>query len=1070
MRSVPRALEFVLFGTLSIAIAAAGQTPAPISVPAPQKPDLLSFSKEAMVIEDLQVQVRFENDGKTVYDISLRAKIQSESAVRDNGLLAFSYFTSNESLDIKYVRVRKPDGTLIETPLDSVQDLTSDVARSAPMYTDQHEKHVPVKGLSVGDSLEYRTVSITSKPLAPGQFWFSYNFSKQAITLHEVLELNVPKDRAVRVLSPGNSPSVSEDGARRIYTFQSSHLKKDPDPEKWVQASKGDPPPEVQVSSFSTWDEVAAWYGSLQKPSMQMTPEIRAKAEELTRGKNTDTEKIQAIYNYVSTKFRYISISLGRGRYAPHAASEILANQFGDCKDKHTLLATLLQAIGIDAYPVLISSTMKIDSETPTPGLFDHVITAVPQNGSFLWLDSTPGVAPLALLSRPLRDKLVLVITPANKGLLVKTPAELPFPFFQHFTMTATLDSGGTLEGKARVEIRGDAELILREAFRDTPQSGWKDLAQAYSTASGFGGTVDDVSAADSGDTSAPFWFAYSYHRPEYGDWANHRIILPFPRLGLPELSKEEAESTAAFPLGPQQEVSYETRVTLPKDLWPSLNPPVQEKRDFADYESSYTLEDGVLRGTRRLRLLLQEIPGTKRAQYVSLYKAVDEDERRWINLLGATAAPPATPSTNSEAQRLFEEGSRSIQLGAPWAAMTSLERAVKLDPSWVDAWLLLGSARLMASRPDPAVDAFRKAISLDPSNVRAYEALSKSLISLHREDDAIQVWRDLLKVSPDNNEASENLATLLASSAKYAEARPVLEKAVEHNAADPSLRFQLGCTYIQLGLEDQASEQFQKTMELRSDPEMRSAIAYVLAEANRHLPDALRYAEEAVQETEARTVAIGLDPSSMKESYGLMGNLAAEWDTLGWVNFRVGRLAAAEKYAAAAWKLSPLPSIGDHLAQIYEKQGKKTQALHTFGLALAALPAAGDPKLRDKLVSRVSAGGSQTPSWGSNQKGVEEMHTFSLKRIGEKDQSAFFAIVSTNGSEVAEVRFLNGSEELREAESAVAAIKFSTVFPDEAPTRIFRGGTMSCNHLWKECRFILFPYPPRILFPPKAP
>jgi hypothetical protein len=101
MRSVPRALELVLFGTLSIAPGAAGQTPAPISVPVPQKADPLSFSKEAMVIEDLRVQARFENDGKAVYDTSLRAKIQSESAVRNNGLLAFSYFASNESLEIK---------------------------------------------------------------------------------------------------------------------------------------------------------------------------------------------------------------------------------------------------------------------------------------------------------------------------------------------------------------------------------------------------------------------------------------------------------------------------------------------------------------------------------------------------------------------------------------------------------------------------------------------------------------------------------------------------------------------------------------------------------------------------------------------------------------------------------------------------------------------------------------------------------------------------------------------------------------------------------------------------------
>jgi len=97
---------------------------------------------------------------------------------------------------------------------------------------------------------------------------------------------------------------VSEDGTRRIYTFESSHLKKDPDPDKWEQALSGDPPPDVQVSSFATWDEVAAWYGSLQRPSLEVTPEIRAKAEELTRGKKCgdgeDSRHLRSRFHQIS--------------------------------------------------------------------------------------------------------------------------------------------------------------------------------------------------------------------------------------------------------------------------------------------------------------------------------------------------------------------------------------------------------------------------------------------------------------------------------------------------------------------------------------------------------------------------------------------------------------------------------------------------------------------------------------------------------------------------------------------------------------------------------------------------
>jgi len=44
------------------------------------------------------------------------------------------------------------------------------------------------------------------------------------------------------------------------------------------------------------------------------------------------------------------------GGYSPHAASETLKNEYGDPKDKHTLLQALLEAAGIRAFPALVSS------------------------------------------------------------------------------------------------------------------------------------------------------------------------------------------------------------------------------------------------------------------------------------------------------------------------------------------------------------------------------------------------------------------------------------------------------------------------------------------------------------------------------------------------------------------------------------------------------------------------------------------------------------------------------------------------------------------------------------------
>jgi hypothetical protein len=148
--------------------------------PAPANPDLPTTGhfQEAFVIEQFSRKEKFENDGTFSREDSARVRIQSEAGVQKYGLLAFSYASATGTFEISYVRVRKPDGSTVETPADNVQDMAAQITREAPFYSDLHEKHVAVKGLSVGDVIEFKTQEHTTKPLAPGQFWTSYRFSR----------------------------------------------------------------------------------------------------------------------------------------------------------------------------------------------------------------------------------------------------------------------------------------------------------------------------------------------------------------------------------------------------------------------------------------------------------------------------------------------------------------------------------------------------------------------------------------------------------------------------------------------------------------------------------------------------------------------------------------------------------------------------------------------------------------------------------------------------------------------------------------------------------------------------
>src|ERR1700686_5889173 len=81
--------------------------------PAEAKSD---YSREAFVSEEDITHVTFENDGTSTRESTARIRIQSGAGVQRFGVLTLPYENSTETLDIDFVRVRKPDGTTVLTP------------------------------------------------------------------------------------------------------------------------------------------------------------------------------------------------------------------------------------------------------------------------------------------------------------------------------------------------------------------------------------------------------------------------------------------------------------------------------------------------------------------------------------------------------------------------------------------------------------------------------------------------------------------------------------------------------------------------------------------------------------------------------------------------------------------------------------------------------------------------------------------------------------------------------------------------------------------------------------------
>jgi tetratricopeptide (TPR) repeat protein len=242
--------------------------------------------------------------------------------------------------------------------------------------------------------------------------------------------------------------------------------------------------------------------------------------------------------------------------------------------------------------------------------------------------------------------------------------------------------------------------------------------------------------------------------------------------------------------------------------------------RDFAEYHTNYTFKDGVFVAELRLLVKQSEIPLSALKDYQSFQKAVSDDQNQYTELLsGPQALFVPSPSANAEATNLVEEAREALQRRDIDGASDAVQRALKLDGQYKDAWSMLGAVRLAQGRTNEGLTALRKAIEVDPKDTRTYKVLGFAYMGMRRPEEAVPVWRDLLKQDPNDRDAHANLGNVLLSLKRYGEAVPELEAAVALNKPSPWLSMALANAYLGAGNNDKAVATLSKTAETALDP-----------------------------------------------------------------------------------------------------------------------------------------------------------------------------------------------------------------------------------------------------------
>jgi len=1068
------------------------------------------YHLESIVIERSETTYRMQADGTGERDVHAVLRIQSDGAAQQFGVLSFSYASAYESATIKLVRVHKADGSTVDTPVSDAIEMPAEVSREAPLYSDLKEKHIPVRSLSNGDTLEYEVDTAINKAEAPGQFWGATHFTPPGagIVLAEILTLEFPTDKYVQVWSPNHKPNVVEHDGLRTYSWNVAQLVRAPKktgddssqpalPKDPDEDSDGRKLPSVAWTTFHSWTEVGDWYRSLALKQADPTDMLRARADELTKDAKTPEDQVRALYNFVSTSTRYVGIDFGIGHYQPHSAAEVLADQYGDCKDKDTLLEALLRAKGFSTAPALVGVGIAPVLEVPSPAVFNHVITSVNLPSGRVWLDSTPLAAPYGYLVALIRDQKALVIPAAGAATLVSTPANAPYPLTERFEAVGSLDADGKLTAKMTVTYHDDNEVVIRALARSMAPAEWDKISQYLSSSSGFSGTTSGTQFKYETDSSEPIVLTYEYTRHPFGDWEGRRIVPLFPALEFPTLDSDSSAPQDDIQLGAPRTITSVSRIRVPEGYGTDLPDAIHTKTDFATFDKTYRFEGNEIVAERNIVILKNKIAKEDWKRYQTFTNDISLSGENWIQLIRpgrytpmtkeksdseteakagkksksddaarAVGQPPANPpasddhsaSPDASPSELMNLVRDRMQSG-DWDGATQLLDEIKAkDPDEENLWSSYGFVAMAQDHDIGVAEAdYTKEIELHPDNRWAVGALFSLQNSRGDTGGARRTLEHYLARHDDDARLAMALAGLETLAGDAAEALKTLEKAAKASPDDRQVRIELSQALLRMNRVDEAVAAAESALDGTDDPVLLNGAAYALSETGRDLDIAEEASRKSIAKQEEKTAAITTAEAN-SNAFALSNVLIASWDTLGWILYQEGKFDDAKLWILPAWRAGLDSEVGDHLGQIYEAQHHLDEAAATYYLAQAALVKATAPETRRHIAESIDRLQDKRPKPGPavETQALQSLRTYKISRpAGTSGWGTFRLEITTAG--VIEAQQMSGEDRLAAIKPVIQAMKFPELLPPQSKAHLLQSAVVSCS-IGTTCEVVLVP------------
>jgi Domain of Unknown Function with PDB structure (DUF3857)/Transglutaminase-like superfamily len=414
------------------------------------------------------------------------------------------------------------------------------------------------------------------------------------------------------------------------------------------------PPPEKPAArrSFATWVDVSKWLSEISDSQAAVDDALGGKARQLTAASKTEMEKITAVGRFVQA-VNYVSIQIGTGRgggYRPHAATEVFAKSYGDCKDKANLMRAMLKAIGIQSYLVSIYSgdPNHVRREWPSPHQFNHCIIAVrisdetqaltvvdhPTLGRLLIFDATDDITPVGDLPVYEQGSFALIIA-GERGALLRMPVTPPEANMLTRSAEVQLNPDGSILATMREQSTGQAAVREQGPFRGLTRPDYNGRIERWIAQGATGVRVSKIEPLDE-PNEGRFSLGVDFSAPAYGQVMQGKLLVFRPAIVSRRESLALTEPARKHPVVLTPNAYAETtKIKLPSGFEvDELPDAVKLDTPFGSYITSYVVKDGQLLFTRKLVVRAATIPVADYQKVRSFFERIRAAEQSPVVLV----------------------------------------------------------------------------------------------------------------------------------------------------------------------------------------------------------------------------------------------------------------------------------------------------------------------------------------------------------------------------------------------------------------------------------------------------